>query len=588
MRQIEKFVNENKNECIETYEDWQADIEASHCNVTKEDSFGPADRTRQRVMIRHTLETKTITNTTTRAMAKTPIPVIDLFAGPGGLGEGFSSLIDDNGDSRFAVRVSIEKDAVAHRTLSLRALFRSFKKNEVPDCYYDYVRGDISWEQLFSHLDVPEEARAAAAEAKNAELGKTPHEEIDGWIADALDGTTEWALIGGPPCQAYSLAGRSRRTKETTAEFEKDVKHFLYKEYLRILRRFGPSAFVMENVKGILSSQHQGSSIFERILADLASPGNGLSYRIRSLVVPGEGDELHPQDFVIKTEHFGVPQNRHRVILFGIRSDLAEAVPELAKSSRRFNIRPSPNSVNVDIALSGLPPLRSKLSKEPDSREAWLYAVQTATNGLWDWDSPLRGKIVEAMSAAAKTAEARESVGAPFIEHPTWENHLPQKLREWFLDKNLNGVIQHEARSHMRSDIHRYLFASCYADTFKYSPKLADFPPILLPHHVNVDANDVPFVDRFRVQLAGIPSSTVVSHIAKDGHYYIHPDPSQCRSLTVREAARLQTFPDNYFFEGSRTEQYAQIGNAVPPWLSKKIATIVFDFIEASRRKAPQ
>ena len=157
-------------------------------------------------------------------------------------------------------------------------------------------------------------------------------------------------------------------------------------------------------------------------------------------------------------------------------------------------------------------------------------------------------------------------------------------LRDWYLDPKVGGVLQHETRSHMRSDLHRYMFASCFAATQKYAPNLHNFPPKLLPDHVNVDQETIPFKDRFRVQMGKFPSSTVVAHIKKDGHYYIHPDPAQCRSLTAREAARLQTFPDNYFFEGNRTEQYGQIGNAVPPLLAKQIAEIIYAFMSSPRK----
>lgn len=515
--------------------------------------------------------------------SQTSFPVIDLFAGPGGLGEGFSSLVDEKGHPRFKLRVSIEKDEVAHRTLSLRALFRAFDKGLAPDCYYDYLRGDISRSALFAHPSVPDEARHAASEAKCAELGKTPASDVDAWIASALNGASEWALIGGPPCQAYSLAGRSRR-RGTDPEFENDEKHFLYREYLRVIREFAPSVFVMENVKGILTSTHGGSRIFQRILADLSSPGNGLEYRIRSFVADGEGDDLAPSDFIIHSERYGVPQSRHRVILFGIRSDVATRATMRAKASSRYALKPSEGQVSVAQALAGLPPLRSRLSRGMDSHERWLGAIHGALGGLKDWRSSCRADIDRAMSIAFHSAQAHTSYGMNFSrEKSPVGSEMPEALRSWFHDPKLGGVLQHESRSHMPSDIQRYVFAACYARLVGVSPDLSLFPPRLLPDHANVSAESIPFSDRFRVQRADLPSTTVVAHIAKDGHYYIHPDPAQARSLTVREAARLQTFPDNYFFEGNRTQQYTQVGNAVPPWLARQIAEVVLSFLEASK-----
>lgn len=150
-------------------------------------------------------------------------------------------------------------------------------------------------------------------------------------------------------------------------------------------------------------------------------------------------------------------------------------------------------------------------------------------------------------------------------------------------------MCQHEARSHMASDLARYLFSACFAHAWKYSPRLDAFPPRLLPNHINVQAGRgtgaIPFNDRFRVQCRNEPATTIVAHIAKDGHYYIHYDPSQCRSLTVREAARLQTFPDNYFFAGNRTEQYTQVGNAVPPLLAYKLAQVVRGLLNQRKRR---
>jgi DNA (cytosine-5)-methyltransferase 1 len=514
--------------------------------------------------------------------ARGKIPVIDLFAGPGGLCEGFSSIVDESGFSRFAVKVSIEKDPVAHRTLMLRALFRKFPKGNAPDSYYEYVRGTISRSEFLAHPDVKDAAEEAATEARCAELGATPHETIDAWIREGIGENTNWVLIGGPPCQAYSTAGRSRLRGKDPEAFESDKRHFLYTEYLRIIQEFEPSVFVMENVKGMLSSKHGGSKIFERILGDLATPKEGLSYQIRSLVV--HGDELKPNDYVIEADDYGVPQSRHRVILFGIRSDIAEATPALAEQPRRFLLRKTTPTVGVNTALSGLPPLRSRLSKEPDSDKAWIGVMKKAPLSLNLWRSPVRNNIAALMAETIERAERLVSSGGSFIPMiVTPSAAMPKELRSWYLDSRLGGVLQHQTRSHMRSDLHRYLFAACFAEEKGYAPTLYDFPPKLMPDHVNIDEEDIPFADRFRVQIGDLPSSTIVAHIKKDGHYYIHPDPAQCRSLTVREAARLQTFPDNYFFEGNRTEQYGQIGNAVPPLLARKIAKVVYKFLVSPR-----
>jgi DNA (cytosine-5)-methyltransferase 1 len=156
----------------------------------------------------------------------------------------------------------------------------------------------------------------------------------------------------------------------------------------------------------------------------------------------------------------------------------------------------------------------------------------------------------------------------------------PKFRSDWYVDPELGGVCNHVSRFHLRSDIQRYFFVSAFAASMHEmarSPKLVDFPTFLLPNHQNVQEalDGAMFGDRFRVQVAGRPSTTVTSHISKDGHYYIHPNPLQARSLTVREVARIQTFPDNYFFCGPRTSQYHQVGNAVPPLLAWEIAAVV-------------
>ncbi len=512
------------------------------------------------------------------------IPVIDLFAGPGGLCEGFSSVSDEAGSKHFHIKISIEKDPVAHKTLTLRSIFRQFPKGEAPQVYYDYIKGVIQREAFFAHPDIAAAAENARHEARLCELGVTPSKEVDGWISKALGGETDWVLIGGPPCQAYSLAGRSRMRKGNVEAFEQDKRHFLYQEYLRIIERFEPAVFVMENVKGMLNSQHGGTSIFKRILDDLGAPREGLRYEVRSLVVAK--DELDPKDYIIEADDHGIPQSRHRVILLGIRSDVVRSTTALRDTPERFMLKKSKDKVAVETALQGLPSLRSRLSKEPDSFADWCKAVAESPKALSGWRDEHRPLVERTMLEEIKHLQWRTSSGQPFTEWAVeFNTSIPKELSDWYSDARLGGVIQHETRSHMRSDLHRYMFASCYAQAVRERPNLNHFPPKLLPDHANVGHEDkaAPFLDRFRVQMRGQPSTTVVSHIAKDGHYYIHYDPSQCRSFTVREAARLQTFPDNYYFEGTRTQQYHQVGNAVPPLLARKIAYVVLDLLTAPR-----
>lgn len=510
-----------------------------------------------------------------------PVPIIDLFAGPGGLGEGFASLTGHKKQAFFEIGLSIEKTPVAHRTLTLRAVFRRLRGTKDVRHYYSYIRGEID-EASFRRIPAVASAFAhAEKEARCLELGKSDEDSIDSEIRAALKGQETWVLIGGPPCQAYSLAGRSRRANDK--EFHKDEKHFLYKEYLRIIQVHKPTIFVMENVKGLLSSTHSGNPMFEKIIADLSMPTDGLEYEIRSFIKNGDGDSLEPTDYIIHSERYGIPQSRHRVILLGIRKGLDIPQHQL--------LIPVSRPVTVSQSIEDLPRIRSRLSRG-DSLDAWREAVQAAPSYVSGWETENESSMIEVMRAFAAAAIHTTS-GGGFIPRNCRRPKKPTELQQWLHDRCLGGVCQHESRSHMASDLARYLFSASYAGSWGYSPGLDVFPPKLLPNHVNVHVEQksetIPFKDRFRVQCRNEPATTVVAHIAKDGHYYIHYDPSQCRSLTVREAARLQTFPDNYFFEGNRTEQYTQVGNAVPPLLAHKLAKIVRSLLnEMSRKKRRQ
>lgn len=518
---------------------------------------------------------------------KQPIKIIDLFSGPGGLGEGFSALKAADGNSPFKISISIEKEKSAHRTLKLRAFFRQFDGN-APKEYYDFLKGKLGKtpeEQLYQLPEFAIQVSAADAEAQNLELGKD-NKIINRKISDAV-GESECILIGGPPCQAYSLAGnRSNKNYDPTL----DPRNFLYKEYLKVIAQFQPTVFVMENVKGMLSAKVNGESIYETIFSDLHNPCESVktkpkkgrkkhSYKILSLEVPLSADEkIKPKDFVVYSELHGIPQRRHRVILIGVRDDLYPSIKDIRLTKNE-------ELTSIKDVLSDLPALRSGLSKITNTDENWVNNIQ---NDVKETIKSLR--VNNQIEIADEIELTYKSIGIPTDKQgkvfslKRTSSIKNKELRDWFYDKKLGKYItNHETRGHLTSDLQRYLFCSIWGrvshnlNWTSRSPKSKDYPDSLIPKHKNFKSGK--FADRFRVQPWDLPATTITCHISKDGHYYIHPDPLQCRSLTVREAARIQTFPDNYFFVGNRTEQYVQVGNAVPPLLASKIASIVLKIL---------
>lgn len=388
-------------------------------------------------------------------------------------------------------------------------------------------------------------------------------------------------MLGAARFDGESDHGYNTRRSRRVESFEQDPRHRLYREYLGIIGSHWPSVFVMENVKGILSAKLDGEPIFPKILRDLQDPSAALGqtrrrfrYRIHSLVTQPNGlvgSGMKPSDYLIKCEDYGIPQMRHRVILLGIRDDLdVSNIPLLERST----------TANLVDTIGDLPPLTPGLSRENDRLP--IDALQCMNRQQWwfEMDSdPLLSEVKAEMRRCLNTARKSQRRGGNFVKSEC----LPKS--SWHTDKRLKGVCNHESRGHIASDLWRYFFCACYARVVgkkrhggaERSPQLRDFPPSLLPNHRNVPeaVTGQKFGDRFRVQAGSGLATTVTSHLSKDGHYFIHYDPRQYRSLTVREAARIQTFPDNYFFEGPRTQQYRQVGNAVPPFLARQIAGIV-------------
>lgn len=505
------------------------------------------------------------------------IPVIDLFAGAGGLSEGFSRQ-RWNGVHSFDVKLAIDRETAAVNTLTLRAFYHQFRHTEVPEAYYRYLRGQAERQSIAEQY--PAEWREAEQRCIQADLAGMPKKRLGKLINQAIAGRSDWVLIGGPPCRPYSTIGRARSREQKGYNAAAGPELELYREFLKAIAGHWPAVFLMENVRGLLSASCQGQPIFPELLKSLEQPdGQGATpekrYRLYSVTsadqrqVDRRSCHRAGDNFLVKAENYGIPQARHRIIIIGVRADISEASEPLAGSPK----------ICSSQVLNGLPPVRSGLSRADDP-EDWLDAIKEIPSQPW-W-ADLEPAVRERIRRQLKTLSIPEAGrGNSFLN----QQATCKVLKDWFLDERISGTIQHHARTHRRDDLWRYLFAACAVQETGRPFRVRDFPAGLRPQHKNIEAalNDGRFADRFCVVPEHAPSRTVMSHIRKDGHYYIHYDPAQCRSLTVREAARLQTFPDNYFFEGNRTEQYQQIGNAVPPLLSYQIAGRIADLLERRR-----
>lgn len=401
---------------------------------------------------------------------------IDLFAGAGGLSEGFIR-------AGFTPIAHIEMNKYACDTLRSRMAYHYLKQHNRLEEYIKYLKekqegesGQKLWEK------VPDEVIDSVI---NKEISDETLADIFIKV-DKLKGNKQVDfIIGGPPCQAYSIVGRARDPKN----MKKDPRNFLYKYYLQFLKRYEPKMFVFENVPGILSAQN--GIHLENILKGIDKAG----YKI----------ELKK----LKASDYGVLQNRERVIIVGWRKDLNLKYPELEKEENPYKI---------------LPDLFSDLPERQQGEGSLTDIVQ--------YVAPATGYLQQS------------------------------KVRN-----SLDFTTQHIARPHNLIDLEIYKRAIKLWLEKKARLNYADLPPELQKHN-----NKQAFLNRFQVVNHEGCCHTVVAHIAMDGHYYIYPSLKQIRSITVREAARIQSFPDDYYFEGSRTAAFKQIGNAVPVILAEKIA----------------